>query len=697
MINEDDLNKAHDETLNGINSSLFPLIFDLSLKDYTKENFERLSEIVRIAEVLIKFSSLMVQVYWLKITSLNILNDIEYNISQELDHILNQIWAGHLKHTSGSSNSILQHTAALPQTSILGRSVLNPYIFIKWRKLISLKDSYYKRFEYELNEGSVPNDFVLLIQSLPILKRIRFQKGKLTLTDFDNCEIDPFPFIKFFSDYKNPLYLYEIKQKNHEVVLSYEEPYDSEVFEYLISQNQNPSENEKFLWIRKIKGFEDVKNVQESIVYLFESGYKHIFNIANAIISKTGNRASIKKYLIDLKDTYKEIDPEQYPLDFLTLVLADLGPLHVLRQILGKNEEFLQDYLDYFENKGYKSKQYWIDQMQLYIDDKTNRYRDLIGMDDRMLNGIIKDQINADASIWCMLKAAGTIVQTNEGIIDPISRRLHVLYTYKKDKSGNNNNLIEANKIFERTYKFLIIFYTAISKMHFSIKDKEDSSEFIDVDYLLNELFGELEEKYKEICRMSFGSLMKTFREEFVNCHKGSIEYEAMKRFFGHNINDLVMKNRSHYEKIDNIATNWIKHDIIVDKCKKEKTEELFENAIQLFTFLQYGDFNIHDSEEYTLTPIYPMVISFREAHRNREGMNVYHYEILSFDTNSSKTQNPQNSIKILTEQKYYQNENYYCIPNTNKSSKQWWIDPFLIQCSKFDDLFNSLRVKYKS
>jgi hypothetical protein len=699
-MTSDDLSNAHANTLSNIDHSLLPLIFNLELKNFPRDGYTDAGELVNIAEVLIKFSSLMVQVYWLKIKSLKKPDPTEHFISQELDHILEQIWAGHLKHTYGYSNSILQHTAAMSESSLLGMSILNPHIFIKWRRIISLKDENYKKFDRELHEGSIPKDYISLLQSLPILKSIYFYKGKIILRDFNSCEIDPFPFFRFFNEYPNPLFLCEIKQKSFEVTLSYEEPYDSEVFECLISKKQNPSENEKFLWIRKIKGFDDVKNVQESIVYLFDSGYKHIVNIANAIISKTGDKESIKRYLASYKEKYLEIDPVKNPMDFLTLLIADLGPLHILRQILGHNQDYLYDYLDYFENIGFQSRQYWLEQKQNYIDGKILSYKGLIGIDEETLQGI-KIKIEQDACIWCMLNAAGSQIRSNEGIIDPISRRIQVLQSYKKDKTGNSNSLIETNKVFERTYKFLIIFYFTISKMYYFVQDQNDGSDFIDTDYLLDKEYisGEIEEKYKEISRMPLGILMKTFREEFINCKDTGYESFAMKKLLGRNINDLLLDNRSRtiFDKIDKIATNWIKHDIVIDKCRKEKTEEFFEDAIRLFGFLQYGDFNTHESDEFTLTPIYPMIISFKEAHRNREGMNVYHYEILSFDLDSRNTANSQNSVKILTEQRYYQNENYYCIPNIKKSSKQWWIDPFLIQCSKFDNIINSFRDKYKA
>lgn len=55
---------------------------------------------------------------------------------------------------------------------------------------------------------------------------------------------------------------------------------------------------------------------------------------------------------------------------------------------------------------------------------------------------------------------------------------------------------------------------------------------------------------------------------------------------------------------------------------------------------------------------------------------------------NSDGEFNKKENIKLLTEMEYLINELYYCIPNAECSTGNWWVSPLLISCRKFDEIF---------
>ena len=283
-----------DETINRIDSSLYPLLFQSGGDNLSRYFFSDENLLVQAAETIIKFSSLVIQIYWLKITSEHGHKD---KISPELDRILKQIWAGHLKHSTGHASSILHYASISDKNTHIGKLVENPTILIKWNEIISVKDGFYKKYEELLLANDIYELYVDLIQALPVLNRVTYKNDKFILRDFNNIKIDSFPFLHYFkSYYDNPLMLFGITQKENSAVLIFEEPHHSEKFEFEISATLNSSSYEKYNWIKTIMGFDSVKNVSEGLAYLFDGGYKHIHNIAKAIVIKTGDKKEVWRY-----------------------------------------------------------------------------------------------------------------------------------------------------------------------------------------------------------------------------------------------------------------------------------------------------------------------------------------------------------------------------------------------------------------
>lgn len=79
--------------------------------------------------------------------------------------------------------------------------------------------------------------------------------------------------------------------------------------------------------------------------------------------------------------------------------------------------------------------------------------------------------------------------------------------------------------------------------------------------------------------------------------------------------------------------------------------------------------------------PIFPYVVRYSEKNENRDRCSVCQY-IISADGGFE-----DKKIKLLTEYEYDMNELYYCIPNEESSTQNWWVSPFLISCRRFDQL----------
>ena len=79
--------------------------------------------------------------------------------------------------------------------------------------------------------------------------------------------------------------------------------------------------------------------------------------------------------------------------------------------------------------------------------------------------------------------------------------------------------------------------------------------------------------------------------------------------------------------------------------------------------------------------PIFPYVVRYSEKNENRDRCSVCQYIINADGGFEDK------KIKLLTEYEYDMNELYYCIPNEESSTQNWWVSPFLISCRRFDQI----------
>ncbi len=670
-------------SLNGISKSLLPLIF----RNFDNEGIPRKSNFIidnltRSASVICKLSGLLIQAYWilLKTKGNNKRISGEYEIPRQLNDILLQLWAGHQKYTDSFAISIIHEASVVPDTFIIGKLANNPEVFIKWARLISCRKGHYKQFLKELRSENWHDQYIKLIEALPILTKIRYEDNKFIFDEFHDVAIPEFPFLKLSSQISSPLYLSSFENDQYKPQISFEDPYNSGYHEEYDLADKTV-EKQRYLYIRELLGFE---NIHEGIVHLFGSGYKHIKNLALSISDVSPNTPkarALARIINEYKDMEEcnKIDVKNNPEDFITLILAEHGPTKIVDDLLKNDLLLLDDYLKYLEDRGEGKSTQWKHNMNSHINKSKKSVQEYLALDKDMRKQFLKN-IEREAHIWCLLTAAGFEIEKPHSYVESIDLQINMLDNWMSRYANNKNKtelILNINKIIERTFKFLIIFYDGLAHFHYSMNNSESKTNNNEFEESMIEAG---KKKYNEIKLMSAGALINYFRDNILT----NVNGEVLETHLGRN-------NICSVKKFSKIANNqWlkifnkIKHDKKIEVSNDEMDDFLYTTK-KLFRYLRSGtEREIMDYKGYALEPIYPLVISFREVHRKRDGMLVHGYEIFSIGERKGF------DIKILISRNYLPSEEYYCIPCFDKSSENWWLDPFLIPCSKIDSIFEN-------
>jgi hypothetical protein len=85
--------------------------------------------------------------------------------------------------------------------------------------------------------------------------------------------------------------------------------------------------------------------------------------------------------------------------------------------------------------------------------------------------------------------------------------------------------------------------------------------------------------------------------------------------------------------------------------------------------------------KEHAKKVIYPQIVTFAK-HREDGDSN----DCLIMDHSGAFAGWHDGEVQILTEFKYKMNQAYYALPNLNRIETEWWVDPLLVSCYKFDE-----------
>ena len=281
------------------------------------------------------------------------------------------------------------------------------------------------------------------------------------------------------------------------------------------------------------------------------------------------------------------------------------------------------------------------------------------------------------------------------------------------------------NKTLERVFRTLILFYNGIiayaeareeKYKEYSLEMRHNESVLKETQRACEEAFFEnvkmrLREKRSDAGRTpireaTLGMLISEFRELCMQMDlaKGkATEYDERSMLLNSVIgrrricdislyNKIISADKEDFVGIENYPADMVaffnkvlKHD---DPKANVKDSRIIENYIRyirdLFLFFDLNDdFKNRGkmSVQNIFDPVFPYVVRYSEKNENRDRCGACQY-IINTDGSFDDTK-----IKLLTEYEYVMNELYYCIPNAECSTENWWISPFLISCRKFDQM----------
>lgn len=668
--NENKVNEARDVVIKGITPSLLPLIFrDLDKKGQPPLSAFKVHVLPRTAALICKFSGLLLQAYWYLLN----IKKRDSEIPSQLNDILLQVWAGHQRYSEGLAVSLLHEASLAANSSSISKLVKDAEVFVGWSELLLHREGRYKELLHEFSRIDRYQCFERLIEALPILRSTNFDGNQF---EFPGKGVIPkFPFVYDSLQCRNPLYLYTFDHIHSHPVVIFEDSYSDYTEELIL--NDSPSLEEQYYLMREVLGFKDVR---QGMLYLFGSGYHHIKNLALAIADTPGS--SLDEFVEYYKKNNADISPDASVVDFITLALANSGPTEVLKQLFRKNQYLIDDYLKHFERRGLGRESDWKQIFNEQIHKKRKNIEALLELDNE-LKEQVEERIELETRCWCVMRAAGLKIDTPHDYVESMGVRLRMLENFTMRYRNSQYDVltvgIKIAKLVERTFRFLICFYSGVVGYHRAYENR--SSDYHKCE---ESMLTEAVKAYKRIATASPGSLVAEFRELCSRLSsKGAIDDLLGRR----EVCDLHKFNKKF------ATTEWIgifnrlKHD----KAKGEPSEvtadeiiDFIDRTYNLFNFFRDGRELSKVRAIFEGVPIYPIVVSFREQHRKRDGLIIYNYKIHALDG----TETGQ-GVKILTPHEYIPNEDYYCIPFYKRSTKDWLLDPFLIRCSRFNAVMN--------
>jgi len=120
---------------------------------------------------------------------------------------------------------------------------------------------------------------------------------------------------------------------------------------------------------------------------------------------------------------------------------------------------------------------------------------------------------------------------------------------------------------------------------------------------------------------------------------------------------------------------------------------ECLENIIRFLA----GEKDNHDKsnrmdyKEYVKMVVYPQIVTFAKKHEDSDANKclIMNHSGMLADWHKS-------GVQILTEFKYT-NNSYYVLPNINSIDTEWWVEPILVSCDRFDEMIRKTSVYKES
>ena len=294
--------------------------------------------------------------------------------------------------------------------------------------------------------------------------------------------------------------------------------------------------------------------------------------------------------------------------------------------------------------------------------------------------GDLKNRITLEALCWIVMYAAGMNIEQGYDPVESIGFRINLLQNLKhRYEEGGQDSIatgVKMGMVTEKVFQFLICFYEGLLAYYDCYSENRKDFEQCEVQMIKRAS----EVKY-EMSKITLGDYILKFRKLCErNTHSSALS-ELIGREFICRINIFNV-----------LASNWwsgilnrLKHEKGKPFPSLEEVNKWANQTLELFRFLRDGKVVGIDHQVLTREAVFPHVVSFRESFQKRGGLTIFNYDLASLDGK----QEP-NSLKILTPRKHMPAEQYYCIPNKDRSSRKFLLEPFLIPCKNFDDALRS-------
>jgi hypothetical protein len=678
------------DALDLIHTTLRPLLFrDQDLASLSDARL-LVMKLPKVAANTCKLASLIVQAFW----CLEKVNSIGECLSEEIDDQLKHLWKGGHKHDAGFAISLLTKVATTaPKTSYFSQFVGDTDVLHKWNRLFASKLYAYRNYAEELRSENWAVQFRQLVQELPVLRLTTYIDGRFVFIDKNTSE---YPLVRSTSESGRVLYLHSFERVDSNPRLVYESPFNNCTFRISVDDDENWQDYYKML--RQKMGLEELS---EGVIHLFGNGYLYLENLAKTIAHAPGKDAEAAykwleaEYAGDFRWS-RDIDIKQSKADFVVMLLAAQGPSLILKDIIGNSAfNVFHEYLAYLEPRVEGSKASWLAMLDEQSAERATQLSGYLGIDKNKKKEILQT-IELETRCWCLLKAAGFEVDKPKPYVETIDMRIDLVSNWKQMFIYDQLNLhevgLKTTKLVERTFKFLICFYAGLegyleARKQGRLNHAEQERAMLST----------ARRKMESIWRSTPGTLLHEFKQTLSDADEIT-EFTYMAQESDEDDDGVAYpllgrKQICDTDSFGKLASreyvglfNRIKHELLYqdpnrsvdrEEVDKDEMEAFLDQTISLFEFLRTG--NEKAAGEYTLEPVYPMIISFQEEHRNRDGLMIYDYEIYSLNRQGAP------KIRILTPYEYAPNQEYYCIPFCNRSTRKWWLDPFLIPCSQFD------------
>lgn len=431
----------------------------------------------------------------------------------------------------------------------------------------------------------------------------------------------------------------------------------------------------------------------------------------------------------------------------VVLLMLEEGPSEILELVLKSNNDAFDEILT---NVSIRFSLNYREIVQEYhkLENDEQTYQDMMQLDYARSNKVKRWMKNAKISLmsqFIISKVAQTEVNTERDnkafYAESIMMKLQKIDSIV-ERCGALNSIIYINKMLERVLRTLIPFYEGIlayakcrEKLleKYPLNERHKESTLREVQKECERAFFERAEivldgvkesveqnndaslsknvnfnRQKPLRQATLGELLQIFRElcKRMDTTNGKSAKFGEEHLLLHSIigrrqicdisifDSIIECDKDDFIGISNYPQsmpaffNCFKHDKPTAEIVAQDPR-VIKNYIgyirDLFEFFNINeDFKHRKKINVTSDisdPIFPYVVRYSEKNENRDRCSVCQY-IISADGGFE-----DKKIKLLTEYEYDMNELYYCIPNKESSTQNWWVSPFLISCRRFDNL----------